>query len=228
MAHAQTAEWRGWVVAEVWQSTVGRKALVAVSGLVLWAWVVAHLAGNLTLFSGAEAADAYAAGLRRVPGALWVVRTALAVAAAVHVAGIASLARVGRHARPRHAVAARRDAATVASRTMRAGGVLLLAFVAFHVLHLTFGFSHPAFVAGRVHDNVVAGLRPAWVAAVYAAAAGLLALHLFHGLWASVRTLGIRPEAAARRRRPVVALIAVAMAGGFAAVPVAVLAGWLR
>jgi len=227
MAHVPAAEWQGGAAAEVWRSTVGRKALVAASGLVLWAWVVAHLLGNLTLFSGAEAADAYAAGLRRVPGALWAVRVALAAAAAVHIAGIASLARAGRRARPHHVGAARRDVATAASRTMRAGGVLLLAFVAFHVLHLTFGVFHPAFVAGRVYDNVVAGLRPAWVAAVYEGAAALLGLHLFHGLWAAERTLGVRPEAAARRRRPAVAVIAAATAGGFAAVPIAVLAGWL-
>ncbi len=111
---------------------------------------------------------------------------------------------------------------------MRVGGALLLAFVGYHVLHLTFGVLHPGFTPGRVYDNVVVGLRPAWVAAVYVAAAALLGLHLFHGLWAAVRSLGLRPEAAAGRRRPAVAVLAAAMAVGFAAVPIAVLAGWLR
>jgi succinate dehydrogenase / fumarate reductase, cytochrome b subunit len=219
-----TAETR---LADGWRSTVGRKAVVAASGLVLWAWVIAHLLGNLTLFSGPEAADGYAAALRRIPAALWAVRAVLVAAAVAHVAGVVSLARAGRAARPRHAAAARWDAAAVASRAARVGGVLLLLFVAAHVLHLTFGVLHPAFAPGRVHANVVAGLQRGWIAAVYLAGAALLGLHLFHGLWASARSLGVRPGAAATRRRPAVALVAAVIAAGFASIPIAVLAGWL-
>jgi succinate dehydrogenase / fumarate reductase cytochrome b subunit len=215
-------------LADAWRSTVGRKALVAVSGLALWGWVLAHLLGNLTLFSGPEAADGYAAALRRIPGALWAVRVGLITATVAHVAGVVSLARAGRAARPRHATAARRDAAMVASRAARVGGVLLLLFVAAHVLHLAFGVLHPAFAPGRVHSNVVAGLQRGWVAAIYVAGALLLGLHLFHGLWASARSLGLRPEAAATRRRPAVASVAALIAAGFAAIPIAVIAGWLR
>ena len=214
--------------ADGWRSTVGLKALVAASGLVLWARVIAHLLGNLTLFSGSKAADGYAATLRQIPGALWAVRAGLIAATVVHVVGVVSLARVGRAARPRHAAAARWDAAAVASRAARVGGVLLLLFVAAHVLHLTFGVLHPAFAPGRVHANVVVGLQRGWIAAVYLAGAALLGLHLFHGLWASVRSLGVRPEAAATRRRPAVSLFAAVIAAGFAAIPIAVLAGWLR
>ena len=211
-----------------WRSTVGRKALVAVSGLALWGWVLAHLLGNLTLFSGPEAADGYAAALRRIPGALWAVRVGLIAATVAHVAGAVTLARAGRAARPRHATAARWDAAMVASRAARVGGVLLLLFVAAHVLHLTFGVLHPAFAPGRVHANVVAGLQSGWVAAIYVAGALLLGLHLFHGLWASARSLGVRPEAAAARRRPAVASVAALIAAGLASIPIAVVAGWLR
>jgi succinate dehydrogenase / fumarate reductase cytochrome b subunit len=212
----------------LWRSTVGKKVLVAVSGLALWIWVVLHVLGNLTIFSGAAAADGYAAALQRVPAALWAARAALATAAAVHVAGVVSLARASRTARPRHAAVLPRRPSAFAARSMRLGGALLLAFVGYHVLHLTFGVLHPGFTPGRVYDNVVAGLRPAWVAAVYVGAAALLGLHLFHGLWAAVRSLGLRPDAAAERRRPAVAVLAGAMALGFAAVPIAVLAGWLR
>lgn len=211
---------------ELWRSTVGRKALAAVSGLFLWIWVVLHVLGNLTLFSGA--ADGYAATLRRAPAALWAARAALAAAALVHVATVASLARASRAAQPRHTTAARHGASVVAARSMRVGGTLLLAFVGYHLLHLTVGVLHPGFAAGRVHDNVVIGLRPVWVAAVYVAAAALVGLHLFHGLWAAVRSLGVRPGGAAARRRPAVAMLAAAVAVGFASVPVAVLTGWLR
>ena len=216
------------VFEELWRSTVGRKALVAVSGLALWIWVILHVLGNLTIFSGAAAIDGYAAALRRVPAGMWVARAALAAAAAVHVAGVVSLARASRAARPRHAAPTRRTPDAIAAHTMRLGGALLLAFVAYHVLHLTFGVMHPHFTPGRVYDNVVLGLRPAWIAAVYVAAAALLGLHLFPGLWAAVRSLGMRPDAIGGRRRPAVAVLAAAMALGFAAVPVAVLAGWVR
>ena len=111
---------------------------------------------------------------------------------------------------------------------MRIGGALLLAFVVYHLLHLTVGVLHPHFEPGAVYDNVVVGLRPAPIAAIYVAAAVLLGLHLLHGLWAATRSLGVRPEAAARRRRPAVTVLSVAVAMGFASMPLAVLAGWLR
>ena len=216
------------VLVELWRSTVGRKAVVALSGLLLGMWVVLHLLGNLTVFSGAATADGYAAALQQIPAWLWIARAGLAVAAVVHVAGVVLLTRANRAARPRHDVPARRRASTLAARSMRVGGALLLAFVVYHLLHLTFGALHPGFVPGRVYDNVVRGLRPPWVAGVYVAAAALLGLHLFHGLWAAARSLGARPDAAAARRRPAVAALSAAVALGFAAVPIAVLAGWLR
>ena len=218
----------GVLLIRLWQSTVGRKALVAVSGLLLWIWVVLHVAGNLTLFSGPAVADGYAAALRQIPAGLWVVRGALAVATIVHVAGVASLTRASRAARPRHLTRPVPELAAVASRGMRVGGVLLLGFVGYHLLHLTFGLAHPYFLAGRVYDNVVIGLRATPVAVIYVGAAVLLGLHLFHGLWAAARSLGLPPDAAARGRRPIVAMLSAAVAIGFASVPIAVLAGWLR
>lgn len=212
----------------LWRSTVGRKALVAASGLLLCLWVVLHVAGNLTVFSGPAAADGYAASLRRVPAALWAVRIGLIVAAVVHVAGVVSLTRAGRAARPRHQARATPRASTWAARSMRVGGGLLLGFVIFHLLHLTFGVAHPGFLPGHVYDNVVRGLHSPLMAAIYIGAALLLGLHLFHGLWAAVRSLGVRPDGAIRRRRPAVAALSAAVALGFASVPLAVVAGWLR
>jgi succinate dehydrogenase / fumarate reductase cytochrome b subunit len=226
-APAVSLEPMGHGVGGLWRSTVGKKALVAASGLLLWLWVVLHVAGNLTLFAGPAKADGYAAALRRAPAWLWAARAGLAAAAVVHIAGVASLARAGRAARPRRE-AHIPGAAALASRSMRIGGALLLAFVGYHLLHLTFGVLHPAFHSGHVYDNVMLGLRPGWVAGIYLAAAALLGLHLFHGLWAAGRSLGVPPDPAAGRRRPAVAVLSAAVAAGFAAVPLAVLAGWLR
>ncbi|HKZ06355.1 MAG TPA: succinate dehydrogenase [Methylomirabilota bacterium] len=215
-------------VLRLWRSTVGRKALVAASGLLLGLWVVLHVAGNLTVFSGPAAADGYAASLRRMPAALWAIRIGLVLAAVVHVAGVVSLTRADRAARPRRQARATPRASTWAARGMRVGGALLLGFVIFHLLHLTFGVAHPGFLPGHVYDNVVRGLHSPLMAAIYIGAALVLGLHLFHGLWAAVRSLGVRPEGANRRRRPAVAALSAAVALGFAAVPLAVVAGWLR
>jgi succinate dehydrogenase / fumarate reductase cytochrome b subunit len=190
--------------------------------------VVLHVAGNLTVFSGPAAADGYAASLRRVPAALWAVRVGLILAAVVHVAGVVSLTRADRAARPRLQARAPTRVSSWAARSMRVGGGLLLGFVVFHLLHLTFGVAHPGFRPGHVHDNVVRGLHSPLMAAIYIGAALLLGLHLFHGLWAAVRSLGLWPDGASRRRRPAVAALSAAVALGFASVPLAVVAGWLR
>jgi succinate dehydrogenase cytochrome b subunit len=211
-----------------WRSTVVRKAVVAVSGLALWTWIVLHVAGNLTLFSGPAVADGYAAALRHAPGWLWAARVGLATALIVHVAGVVSLTRTARAARPRHASHQPDDISAVASRGMRIGGVLLLAFVVYHLLHLTVGVLHPRFETGHVYANVVVGLHSRAIAAIYVAAALVLGLHLLHGLWAATRTLGVRPETAARRRRPAAVAVSAAIALGFASIPLAVLAGWLH
>jgi len=107
-------------------------------------------------------------------------------------------------------------------------GALLLAFVVYHLLHLTVGVLHPHFEPGHVYANVVTGLHSVPIAAIYVGAALLLGLHLLHGLWAAARTLGLRPETAARRRRPAAGVVSAAIAIGFASIPLAVLAGWLR
>src|SRR5690242_10644472 len=156
-------------VSQAWRSTVMGKALVAVSGLALWTWIVLHVAGNLTLFSGPGVADGYAAALRRAPVWLWAARVGLAAAMVTHVASVVCLARTGRAARPRHEGHTPDDTAALAARGMRLGGALLLAFVVYHLLHLTVGVLHPHFAPGHVYANVVTGLRSPRIAAIYIA-----------------------------------------------------------
>src|SRR5260221_13276713 len=153
------------------RSTIGQKAVAAVTGAILCVWVLLHLLGNLTIFSGAGATDGYAAALHRTGPLLWLVRAGLSVAFFLHVALTVSLARRARRARQAGYVVRHHRAATLSSRTMRAGGVLLLGFIVFHLLHLTFGVAHPAFSPGHVYGNVVRGLQPRWIATVYVGAA---------------------------------------------------------
>lgn len=213
---------------EVWRSTVGQKAIAAVSGGLLWGWLVLHVLGNLSAFSGEAAMDRYAAALRATGPLLWLVRALLLAALVAHVAVTVALARRARAARPVGYAVVRRRASTVAARAMRWGGVLLLCFIVFHVLHMTFGVLHPSFVPGRVYANLVSGLTRGGMAVLYTAAAGLVALHLLHGLWAALRSLGIAQASAGRLRRPVIAGLAAAMFLGFAAVPVAIALGVVR
>src|SRR5262249_61585433 len=180
------------VSATLWRSTVGRKALVAVSGLALAGGVALELAGNLTVFSGPETADGYAAALRHAPAALWAVRLGLVVAALVHVAGVVSLTRADRAARPRYQGRAR--ARSLTARGMRIGGALLLAFVVFHVLHLTFGYFHRSFQSGEVYANVVQGLQVPWVATVYLGGGPALGPHPLHRPSAPARAPGGGPD----------------------------------
>jgi succinate dehydrogenase / fumarate reductase, cytochrome b subunit len=207
-------------------STIALQAVAAVSGVFLFGWVLLHLAGNLTLFGGAAAADGYAAMLRRTGPLLWLVRLALLLAFALHLWATATLAR---RAPPgsRLVAAGRTRSATVASRSMRAGGLLLLLFLVYHLLHLTIGTAHPQFLAGRVHHNVVTGLGVPLVAAVYLAASALLGLHLSHGLWAALGSLGLRPDRDPRRNRRLATLFGLLVGGAFASIPLAVAAGAL-
>jgi succinate dehydrogenase cytochrome b subunit len=214
-----------------WDSSVGKKVVMAISGLLGIAFVIGHMVGNLQVFQGAERLNAYGALLHGpLNELLWVVRVVLAAAVVLHVVAAWQLTQRDRAARP---VDYRRRApqvSTLASRTMRWGGVLLLVFIVLHVLHFTTGTVRPTgtFVPGDVYGNVIGSFRIWWVTLFYVAAMAALGLHLYHGAWSSVRSLGAETPARNLRRRPVAAVVAAVVAGGFALVPVAVLLGWVK
>ena len=202
------------------------KWLAALTGLFMAGWLVLHILGNLTAFSGAAAMDGYAAALRRLGPLLWLVRAALVAAVVVHIAATVSLARRARAARPiRHVH--RWPRGSVASRLMVVGGPLLLVFIVYHLLHITFGVVHPSFVPGHVYANLLDGLAPPLVGALYVVAAVLVGLHLHHGLASALVSFGAR-WANSGVIRHLLRGLAVAIAVGFATIPVAVLAGALR
>ena len=216
----------GWLT-RFYRSTIGRKIVMAVTGIVLTVYVVGHMAGNLLVFRGPDAINAYAHFLKRSAALLWAVRGLLLVSVILHVHSAWSLARAARAARPEGYRELDRRAGTWSGRTMRWGGVFILLFVVYHLLHLTTGTVHPGFDPENVYGNVVAGLRVPAVALFYVAAMVALALHLHHGVWSLFQTLGASHPHLDSGRRRLATFLAFALLLGFAAIPVAVLLGFL-
>jgi succinate dehydrogenase / fumarate reductase cytochrome b subunit len=219
----------------LWRSAIVQKAAMAVSGLVLFGFVLVHMAGNLKAFQGADKLNAYAEWLREIgspalphSSALWIARATLLLAAVVHVVAAVQLTLLNRRARPEAYRTLRPVQLDYASRTMRWSGFLILAYVVYHLMHLTWGNVHPSFVPGDVYANLVIGLRRWPVAIAYMVANLLLGLHLYHGLWSFFQSLGLDHPAYRRARRPFAVGFAVVVTLGFLAVPVGVLAGWLE
>jgi len=232
------ARWRclaAWYT--LWSSTIGKKAMMATTGLLLIGFNLAHAFGGLKLFLGEAEFNAYAEWLRAMASpplahgqALWMARIVLLAAVALHLTAGVQLTLQSWAARP--VGYRRRDIlqATLSSRTMRWGGVAILCFLIFHILHLTFGLVGypPAQYGPSVYRNVVRGFSVWYVSALYLAALLALGLHIRHGVWSMFQTLGF---VGARREclyRGVSLLVAILIVLGYMAVPVAVLLGLVR
>jgi len=211
-------------------STIGKKIVMAGSGTILAGFVLVHMLGNLQLYLGAEALNAYSAFLHEVlhGAGLWIARAVLLTALALHVWAAASLTVADRAARPVGYREFEARESTYASRTMRWSGVLLFAFVVYHLLDLTFGTVNPSFQSGNVFHNVVASFRVAPVALLYVAAMLLLWLHLRHGMWSMLRTLGLGHPRYERMAQRFAAVFATVVVAGNVSFPLAVLFGLVR
>lgn len=210
------------------RSNIGLKAIMAVSGLLMVGYLVTHVAANLLVFRGAALINGYSAILHAQPALLYTARAALFVALVAHIWSAVILTRRDRAARPVGYAKQHPQVATFASRTIRWGGLLILFFLVYHVLHLTTGGAHPAFVVGDPHGNVVRAFQVPWVAALYIVSMAAVGLHLFHGTWSAFRSLGLtRPSQHPLRHRTSL-LLAGAIWLGFTVIPLAVLAGIVR
>jgi succinate dehydrogenase / fumarate reductase, cytochrome b subunit len=217
------------------RTLIGKKIIMAVTGLVLFLFVVGHLFGNLKVFEGPQKFNAYAEGLRTVGGPffgrgqlLWTARLALLAAVAAHLWSALAVTRASWQARP---VGYRRldtSETTYAARTMRWGGVIIVVYVVYHLLDLTFGAVNPSFISGDVYHNTVASFERVPVSAAYVVAVIAVALHVYHGLWSALQTLGLNRPPTSGWRRSVAAAVALFIAGGYIAIPLAVLAGVVR
>lgn len=222
------------VAMTAYRSTIGRKAVMALSGLMLFGFVVVHMIGNLKIFTGAIHFDEYAEGLRGFGKPffaeeqfLWVARAGLLAAVLAHIASAASLTRTSHAARPVSYVVHKRTTSSYASRTMRWGGVIIALFIVYHLLHFTTGQAHQDFRRGEVYHNVISGFEVWYVSAFYILANLALGLHLFHGLWSMFQTLGWGSGRFSKGVRAFSVLAAVAITIGNISIPIAVLTGVL-
>jgi succinate dehydrogenase cytochrome b subunit len=203
---------------------------MAVTGVVLVGFVVAHMAGNLQLYLGPEALNAYGHALRELlhGTGLWIARAVLLVAVTLHIWAATSLTLQSRAARPVGYRKMSFTESTYASRTMRWSGPILLLFILYHLAHFTTGHAHPQFVEGDVFGNVVVGFQSGPVVFFYLVAMLALGLHLYHGTWSMLQTLGLSHPRYNPWRHALAALVTILFVGGNVTFPLAVYFGLVR
>ncbi|WP_245865234.1 succinate dehydrogenase cytochrome b subunit [Prauserella marina] len=219
----------------LWSSTVGKKAVLAVTGGAMLLFVVAHMLSNLKAFVSPESLDGYALWLRTLlsgalghEGLLWIARTGLLVCVVLHGTAAVQLARRARGARGQRYRVRSKVQGSYAARTMRWGGVILVLFIAYHILDLTTGHLNPHGVSGEVYRNVVADFQLWPVTALYTLAVLALGLHIRHGVWSALHSLGAATASRQRAIRLSAIAVATAITVGYLSVPFAVQTGLLR
>ncbi len=213
-----------------WHSTNGKKVVMAVTGAMMFAFVVGHMLGNLQMFEAPEHINAYGRFLHNLGELLWLERGILTLAIVLHITATVQLAIRNKAARP--VGYSRRQAinSSYASRTMYWSGPIVLVFIIFHLLQFTAGYVHPhaTFVAGDVYANVVAGFQVWWVSAWYIFALALLSLHLSHGLWSMFQSVGLAHPRNSVYLRLAARAIAALIFLGYVSIPVSVLLGFIK
>jgi succinate dehydrogenase / fumarate reductase cytochrome b subunit len=174
-----------------YQASIGKKVVMALTGIVLFGFVVGHLLGNLQIYLGRERLNNYATALHGTPSLLWAIRVLLLCCLALHIIASIQLTKLKQDARPIGYIKRKDVQASYASRTMMWSGPIILAFVIYHLMDFTFGTVHPKFQELDVYANVIYGFRRVPVAAAYIVAMVLLGMHLYHGLWSMFQSLGV-------------------------------------
>lgn len=213
-----------------WDTTVGKKAVMAVTGFVLFGFIVAHLLGNLQIYESPEKINHYSEMLRSVASLLWGARITLLISVLLHIWASFALWRLQRAARPVPYVKKANLHSTYASRTMTWSGPIILAFVIYHLLNFTFGTVHPGgpFDPHNVYNNVVTGFQ-FWPSSVfYIIAMIMLCYHLYHGLWSMFQSLGFSHPVYTPWIQRLAKVFAIVIAIGYISIPVAVLAGFIK
>jgi len=208
-----------------WRSTIGKKVVMAVTGIIGVLFVIGHMTGNLLMFKGQGAMHEYALLLRTSMPLLYAVRGVLVLSVVLHAVAAYQLTMLSRAARPDGYTQRKPQVTTFAARTIKIGGVIILVFLVYHILDLTLGVVHPQFTHLDPYNNVRIGLSNPLVAGLYLLASVSVGLHLYHGAWSAVRTLGAARPSTQPLKRKIALGIAVVVAAGFIIIPIATLMG---
>jgi len=213
-----------------WDTTIGKKAVMAVTGFILFGFILGHLAGNLQIYEPPQKINHYSEMLRSVPSLLWGARITLLVSLILHIWASFALWRLQRVARPIPYLKKANLHSTYASRTMMWSGPIILAFVIYHLLNFTVGIVHPGgpFDEHNVYNNVVTGFQ-FWPSSVfYIIAMIMLCYHLYHGLWSMFQSLGFSHPVYTPWIQRGAKIVAILIAVGYISIPVSVLAGFIK
>jgi succinate dehydrogenase / fumarate reductase cytochrome b subunit len=211
----------------LYRSSIGKKYIMAVTGLIGYGFILGHMTGNLLMFQGSEKMNAYAEFLRSLGGLLWAARLTLLIALVLHVVAAYQLTRMSLQSRPVPYEHWKDVGSNYASRTMRWTGPILLLFIVYHLLDFTFGKTNPNFVPGDVYGNVIASFSIWYISAFYIIAMFALGIHLYHGAWSMFQSLGINNPKYDPLIRRLTILLTFVIIGGFISIPIAVMTGFV-
>jgi len=213
-----------------WQSTNGKKVVMAVTGVMMFAFVIGHMLGNLQMYEAPEHINAYGHFLHNLGELLWIERGIMLLAIVLHIDAAVQLALRSKAARP--IGYSRKEAinSSYASRTMYWSGPIVLVFIIFHLLQFTAGYVHPhaQFIAGDVYGNVVSGFQVWWVSAWYIIAISLLGFHLSHGLYSMFQSVGFaHPRITPLLKKAAIA-VSILIVLGYISIPISVFVGFIK
>lgn len=225
-------------MARTLRSSIGAKTVMAVTGLLLIGFVLAHMAGNLLIFAGKSAFNDYAEALKSLGGILWVARIGLLAAVLLHIVSAIRLVRLNAAARPVAYKMVKPSVSSYATRTMQYSGFIVLAFIVYHLLHFTLGVTDPASYGLQetlenglqrhdVYAMVMAGFKTPAIAISYIIAMVLLSMHLSHGVSSLFQTLGMNHPKYNGMIEKIGPAVGILVALGFISIPAAVLAGFV-
>ena len=210
-------------VARFYESTIGKKAIMAVTGLILFGFLIVHMLGNLQVFLGRDVMNHYAETLHGNPALLWTARTILLISVALHIWASVQLSMIKKDARPVSYVKRANVGSSWASRSMMLSGPIIAAFVVFHLLHLTTGTIHPQFVELHAYENLVTGFLVVPFALVYIVVMILIGFHLSHGVWSMFQSMGMSHPRYTPLIKRFASIFSWILVAGFISIPVAVL-----
>jgi succinate dehydrogenase / fumarate reductase cytochrome b subunit len=224
------------LLVQLWRSSVGKKYVMALTGLGLWLFVIIHMLGNLQVFLPPRAINGYAHTLKENPVILWGARAGLLAIVALHITAALQLTLANRRARPVGYAAGKPVESTFAQRTIAISGLVILAFIVFHLSHFTIGLVDPDLLALRdpetgyhdVHRMIVTGFSNIAVSGFYILSMGLLMFHLSHGVSSLFQSLGLRSKKTHRVFHTVAHLVAIALFIGNCSIPLAIMAGIIK